>query len=172
MKVQRIVSARRWRKGSACASGGAKTTEAHAGRERWAGARLAEEGVDRPQVARGDPILHGARSGNVSRATTTSATSRRWHWDEECTAIRPASPGASLERLTQAARAMEEEIEDGEFSPPEPYPEEGAVAEGEVTEEIDAIAQAAEPIEESDAVEILATWKQTRVAMNKQCLDR
>ena len=102
-----------------------ETMEAHAGSERWARARLIEEGVNHPQVARGDPILHGARLGNFSRATTASATSRRWHWDEECTAIRPAFPGASRERLAQAARAAAGEVVDCEFSPPGALPGRG-----------------------------------------------
>ena len=39
---------------------------------------------------------------------------------------------------------------------------------GEFESEIEAIVGALEPIEESDAVEALATWKQIRTAMNQQ----
>ncbi|CAK0792131.1 unnamed protein product, partial [Prorocentrum cordatum] len=75
------------------------------------------------------------------------------------------------ERLTQMAFAVEEEHGDTEVGPPpEPYQEESV--EDDITDEIDAIVQAAEPIDEADAVEILATWKQTRTAMTKEKLDR
>lgn len=41
-------------------------------------------------------------------------------------------------------------------------------------EEIDTIIQAVEPepLEETDTIEVLATWKQTREAMAKEKLDR
>ncbi|CAK0911130.1 unnamed protein product, partial [Prorocentrum cordatum] len=148
-----------------------ETTEAYTWRAQLVFARLPTEGVDLPSVARGYLILRGARLGNFGRATVMSATHLSWNVDEVCTAIRTAFPGIPPERLTQAACAVEEEFVDSEAPPPpEPYQEEGA--EDDVTQEIDAIVQAAEPIEESDAVEILATWKQTRVAMNKERLDR
>ncbi|CAK0862474.1 unnamed protein product [Prorocentrum cordatum] len=100
-----------------------------------------------------------------------SATHRSWNVEEVCTAIRTAFPGVPPERLTQTAFAVEEEHGDTEVGPPpEHYAEESV--EDDITDEIDAIVQAAEPIDEADAVEILATWKQTRTAMTKEKLDR
>ena len=107
-------------------------------------ARLAKEGVDLPSVARGYLILRGARLGNFGRATVMSATHRSWNVDEVCTAIRTAFPGIPPERLTQAAYAVEEGPGDDQLPPPpEPYQEEGA--EDDVTQELDAIVQSAEP---------------------------
>ena len=125
-----------------------ETTEAFTGRARLVFARLTKEGVGLPPVAQGYLILQGARLGNFGRATIMSATHRSWHVDEARTAIRTAFPGAPPERPTQAASAVEEEFDEGEIpAPPEPYRDEGAG--DDVTQEIDAIAQAAEPIEES-----------------------
>ena len=42
----------------------------------------------------------------------------------------------------------------------------------ELESEIEAVVGALEPIEESDAVEVLATWKQTRTAMTQEKLSR
>ncbi|CAK0868212.1 unnamed protein product [Prorocentrum cordatum] len=148
-----------------------ETTEAYTGRAQLVYARLAKEGVDPPPVARGYLILRGARLGSFGRARIMSATHRSWHVDEVCTALRTAFPGVPTETLAQATYAAEEEHGETDFPQMlEPYKDEGA--EDDVTREIDAIVQAAEPIDESDAVEILATWKQTRVAMNREKLDR
>ena len=42
----------------------------------------------------------------------------------------------------------------------------------EFESEIEAIVGALEPIEESDAIEVLSTWKQTRTAMTQEKLNR
>ena len=86
------------------------------------------------------------------------ATHRNRHVEEVRTAIRTAFPGAPPERLLQAAFAAEVEFPDAE-PPPEPRQDEGAGAEDEAIQWIDAIAQASEPVEEAYAAEIPATLR-------------
>ena len=47
-----------------------------------------------------------------------------------------------------------------------------ATEDDELDREFDDIVAAAEPIEEAEAVEVLATWRQTHAAMTQEKLDR
>lgn len=96
-----------------------------------------------------------------------SATHRSWHIEAVCTAIRTAFPGVPPQRLLHAAYAVQHE------ETIVPVGVEGR-ADTKMEEEIDASIQAVEPepLEDVDAIEVLATWKQTREAMTKEKLDR
>ena len=91
-----------------------------------------------------------------------SATRRSWKFDDVCTAIPTSFPGAPPIRWSHGTpsvwtnrKRVEDETQD--------HVEFGDDAEFE--SEIEAIVGALEPTEESDATEVLATWKQTRTAM-------
>ena len=98
-----------------------------------------------------------------------SATRRSWEFDDVCMAIRTSFPGCPPDRWplgTCGVEELEGRIEDET----QDHVEFGDDA--ELESELEAIARALEPMEESDAIEVLATWKQTRTAMVQEKLNR
>ena len=123
--------------------------------------RRQSEGADLPSEARGYIVLRGCRPGSLGRATVMSATRRNWEVDDVCMAIPTSFPGCPPDRWSHGTFGLEE-LED---SIEEDHVEFGDDAEHE--SEIDAILGALEAIE-SDAIEVLATWKQIRTPWPKK----
>ena len=121
----------------------------------------------RLKTGRGSIVLRGCRLESLGPATIMSATRRRWEFDEKRTAIRTSFLGCPPDRRGEFGV---DELEDRVEAEPQDHVDLGSDAEFEP--EIEAIVGALEPREESDTVEVLATWTQTRRAMNQEKLNR
>ena len=84
-----------------------------------------------------------------------SATRGSWDFDEVCTAVRTAFPSHG------AFAVGESDAQDGQAT----------VVDPEVGTSTEAMIAGLQPIEESDAVEVLA-WRQTRTAKRREKLTR
>ena len=131
--------------------------------------RLLAEGVNLPSEARGYIVLRGCRLGSLGRATIMSATRRSWEFDEVCAAIRTSFLGCPPDRWSHGTFGVDEleDRPDHELQDPVDFG-----GDTEFESEIEAIVGALEPTEESDAIEVLSTWKQTRTAMTQEKLNR
>ncbi len=135
-------------------------TPVYVGRAKEAFDRAAREGVNFPSVARGFLLLRGARLSPERRAVVLSAAHRSYEEQEVSAAMRQTYPQYLHDPRTpinfaEAAEDMNE--------PEEDYEE----------QEIDALiagtfeaAEEDDVIEESDAIDVLVTWKQQRQANN------
>jgi hypothetical protein len=149
-----------------------ETTQAYTGRARTLFASARKEGVDLPPVARGFLLLRGARLGPERRAIVLAASQKQWGFEEIASALRTTYPKQMPSAHIHAVSA------DGNSVYPDGVPAPVAAATSQedpddVTEaEINALVEDDSPIEEEDAIDILATWKETRSAMSKERLQR
>ena len=95
-----------------------------------------------------------------------SATRRSWEFDDVCMAIRTSFPGCPPDRRSHGWRNLKTRSR----TKPHDHVEFGDDA--EVESETEAIVGAQESLEESDANEVLATWKQARTATAQEKLNR
>ena len=98
-----------------------------------------------------------------------SAARRSWKFEEVYTAIRTSFLGCPLDRWSHGAFGVDE-LEDRVEHEPQDLVDFGDDAEFE--SEIEAVVGALQPVEDSDAVEVLATRKQTRKAVTQEKLSR
>ena len=133
-----------------------ETMEAFTGRSRLVFARLQADGVNLPSEVRGYIVLRGCRLGSLGRATVMSATRRSWEFDEVCTASRASFLGCPPDRWSHGTFGVDE-LEDRTEDELQDHAEFGGDTEFE--SEIEALVGAFEPIEESDAIAVLATWQ-------------
>ena len=97
-----------------------------------------------------------------------SDTRRGWDFDEGCTDVRTAFLRCPTDRLSDGTFVVGES---GGLDWDAGDDQETAV-DPEVEHEIGSIIAGLLPIEESGAVEVLATWRQTRTAMTQKKLIR
>ncbi len=145
-----------------------ESSQAFTGRARTLFATAQKEGVDLPPVARGFLLPRGARFGPERRAIVLAASQRKWSFEDIAAALRTTYP-------KQMPSTQIHEVTTDEEAPAHvPVAFVGDDEGDDVTEaEINEIlTEDNEPIEEEDAIDILATWKETRAAMNKERLQR
>ena len=122
-----------------------------------------KEGVNLPDVARGFLLLKGSKLGGDRRAVVLAASQRSWKFDNLAMALTTTYPRVLPEHGVHAVEGLE-------------WDDENQV---ELDDSNDAQALLAEldesnlePVDEEVAVEVLATWKDTRHAMNQEKLSR
>ena len=119
------------------------------GRSRLVFTRLCTEGVNPPSEARGYIALRGRRLGSLNRVTIVPATRWSSEFDVVCTAIHPSFPGTPgwLNWKTESRMSIRSTW-------------------------ISEVTHSLNPIQEGDAVEVLAAWMQPRTAMTQEKLSR
>ena len=133
-----------------------ETTEAFTGRSRPVFTRLQTEEFRLRSEARGYVDVRGRRFGSLGRVTIMSATRGSWEFDEVCTAVRTSFSGCPTNRWSHGTFGVDE-LEDRVEDELRDHVNFGGDA--ELESDIETIVGALGPIEESDAVEVLTTWK-------------
>ncbi|CAK0886707.1 unnamed protein product [Prorocentrum cordatum] len=119
----------------------AELTSACAGRAQTIFVKAKKEGVEIPDVAQCFLLLRGARLGGDRRALVLAASERQWAFEKLALALKTVYPKV----LPEHGAHLEEDA---------------FLAEVEQDRE--------EPIEEDEAIQVLATWKETRVAVAEE----
>ncbi|CAK0846977.1 unnamed protein product [Prorocentrum cordatum] len=147
-----------------------ETSSACTGRARTIFAKARMEGVELPSVAQGFLLLKGARLGIERRAVVLAASQRQWGFSEMSAAIRTAYPKQMPTSQVHEVNAWE----DRSATAPTASAAEATstIEEDDVEAEINELLGEEDPIDEEDAIDILATWKETRTAMTKEKLQR
>ena len=127
-----------------------EATVAFTGRAKTIFARAEKEGVNLPSVARGFLLLKGARLGPERRAVVLAASGKRWNFEDLGKAMRTTYPKAMPEHSVH-------HVGQDEAWSAEDFGEEST------TKDIDEeLFMPSLEIEEEDAYDILATWKEVR----------
>jgi hypothetical protein len=148
-----------------------ETSQSYTGRARTLFGTARKEGVDLPPVAQGFLLLRGARLGSERRAIVLAASQRQWGFNEIAAALRTTYPRQMPTTNVHEASAWPDDEPEKQAAVAEPRRDDDDNYDIE-TEINEILADGDEPIDEEDAIDILATWKETRAAMNKEKLQR
>lgn len=140
-----------------------ETTSAYTGRAKMIFMDADKEGISFPSASRGYLILKGMSLSRDQKAVVLAASKRSYAEPDITSALRTTYPTTVPEKSAFVVR--EEEGEEAMFGDDE-------VGELEEIEMLLTVNEDEEPIEEEQAIETLATWKQQRVAISKEKLSR
>jgi len=133
------------------------------GRAKTVFMKAEKEGVNLPDVARGFLLLKGSKLGGDRRAVVLAASQRSWKFDNLAVALTTTYPRVLPEHGVHVVEGQDWDDENQvDLNDPKNV-------QALLTELDDSNI---EPIDEEVAVEVLATWKDTRQAMNQEKLSR
>ncbi|CAK0790522.1 unnamed protein product [Prorocentrum cordatum] len=141
----------------------AELTSAYVGRAQTIFMKAKKEGVEIPDVAQGFLLLRGARLGGDRRAVVLAASERQWTFEKLALALKTVYPKVLPEHSVHLVEDDYVWEAAGEETPPaagSPEEIEAFLAEVEHDRE--------EPMEEDEAIQVLATWKETRAAVAEE----
>ena len=150
---------------------GERTAE-YTGRALTAFQKAEKVEVKLPSMAKGYLVLRGLGLSIDRRAVVLAASNRKYDLESVCSAIRATFPELVPERHVHLAEAEPIAPTDSEVAVALPELEDPEVTVDDVESYLLMDDEAAEPIEESDAVDILATWKEQRNAITRAKLSR
>lgn len=140
-----------------------ETTASYTGRARMIFTQAEKEGISVPSVARGYLVLKGMGLTRDQRAVVLAAARKSYEEADINAALRIAYPTVIPEKN---AYAVQEEMTEVHGSENKSDEESGEIEALLVDQEDDS------PLEEKDAIDILATWKQQRGVISKEKLAR
>ena len=145
----------------------AESTATYTGKVRAAVAAAEAEGVTFPSVARGYLLLRFSRLGPERKAVVMAAARQSYEEADIAAALRTTYPEGLYQSKPTGIHVVDEvDIDD--------YLEDQEISETLMAQagEGPGDGDNDEPIEEQDAIDILLSWKQTRVGINKTKLSR
>ncbi|CAK0882257.1 unnamed protein product [Prorocentrum cordatum] len=141
----------------------AELTSAYVGRAQTIFMKAKKEGVEIPDVAQGFLLLRGARFGGDRRAVVLAASERHWTFEKLALALKTVYPKV----LPEHGVHLVEDDYVWEAAGEEHHP--AASSQEEVDAFLAEVEQdREEPMEEDEAIQVLATWKEIRVAVAEE----